>query len=139
MDFMFQLSKDEFGILRSQIVTSRRGGRRRNRNTVEFLGIWERINNPDFNPVEFEGFKKEADLNGFGLAPKKWIEATNAVGLISKAGRYGGGTFAHKDIAFEFGSWHRLLFLHSQPAYEKIVVGSKIGKRQPTSCSLPAK
>ena len=61
----------------------------RNRNTVEFLGIWERINNPGFNPVEFERFKKEAGLNRFSLSPKKWIEATNAVGLISKAGRYG--------------------------------------------------
>ena len=76
----------------------------RNRNTIEFLGIWEILNNPDFNPVEFEGFKKQAGLNAFILSPKKWIEKTNAVGIISKAGRYG-GTFAHKDIAFEFASW----------------------------------
>ena len=77
----------------------------RNRNTIEFLGIWERINNPDFKPVEFERFKSEAGLNRFSLSPKKWIDATHAIGIISKAGRYGGGTFAHKDIAFEFGSW----------------------------------
>lgn len=77
----------------------------RNRNTIEFLGIWEQINNPDFNPLEFEGFKKQAGLNSFFLSPKKWVESTNAIGIISKSGRYGGGTFAHKDIAFEFGSW----------------------------------
>lgn len=77
----------------------------RNRNTIEFLGIWEQIYNPGFKPIEFEGFKKQAGLNSFTLSPKKWVEATNAIGILSKAGRYGGGTFAHKDIAFEFGSW----------------------------------
>lgn len=77
----------------------------RNRNTIEFLGIWEQIYNADFKPIEFERFKKEAGLNSFTLSPKKWIEATNAIGIVSKAGRYGGGTYAHKDIAFEFGSW----------------------------------
>lgn len=77
----------------------------RNRNTIEFLGIWEQLYNPDFKPVEFERFKSQAGLNRFSLSPKKWIEATNAIGLLSKAGRYGGGTYAHKDIAFEFGSW----------------------------------
>ena len=76
----------------------------RNRNTIEFLGIWEKLNNPDFNPIEFEGVKNQAGLNSFVLTSKKWIEATNAIGLISKAGRYG-GTYAHKDIAFEFASW----------------------------------
>ncbi|MDW5298968.1 MAG: KilA-N domain-containing protein [Sedimentibacter sp.] len=76
----------------------------RNRNTIEFLGIWEKLNNPDFNPIEFEGFKNQAGLNSFVLTSKKWIKATNAIGLISKAGRYG-GTYAHKDIAFEFASW----------------------------------
>ena len=76
----------------------------RNRNTIEFLGIWEQLNNPDFKPVEFDGFKMEAGLNSFALTPKQWIEATNAIGLISKAGRYG-GTYAQKDIAFEFASW----------------------------------
>lgn len=77
----------------------------RNRNTIEFIGIWEQINNSDFNILEFEGFKKQAGLNRFWISPKKWIETTRAIGMISKAGRYGGGTYAHKDIAFEFGSW----------------------------------
>lgn len=76
----------------------------RNRNTIEFLGIWESLYNPNFNPLEFEGFKKEAGLNAFTLSPKKWIERTDAIGLISKSGRYG-GTYAHKDIAFKFASW----------------------------------
>ena len=76
----------------------------RNRNTIEFLGIWEQINNPIFNSPEFEGIKKEAGLNRFSLSAKKWIEITKAIGIIAKAGRYG-GTYAHKDVAFEFGSW----------------------------------
>lgn len=76
----------------------------RNRNTIEFLGVWERLNNPDFNPIEFDGIRKQAGLNSFILTAKRWIDATRAVGLISKAGRYG-GTYAHKDIAFEFASW----------------------------------
>lgn len=76
----------------------------RNRNTIEFLGIWERLNNPDFNPIEFDGFRNQAGLNSFVLTSKKWIESTNAIGLVAKAGRYG-GTYAHKDIAFEFASW----------------------------------
>jgi len=77
----------------------------RNRNTLEFIGIWEEMNNPDFKGNEFVTFKSQAGLNSFNLTPQKWIKATNAVGIVSKAGRYGGGTFAHKDIAFEFGSW----------------------------------
>ena len=76
----------------------------RNRNTIEFLGIWERLNNPDFNPIEFDGFRKRSGLNSFILTPKQWIEKTHAIGIISKAGRYG-GTFAHRDIAFEFATW----------------------------------
>lgn len=76
----------------------------RNRNTIEFLGIWEKLNNPNFNPVEFDGFKKEAGLNSFTLTAKQWVNSTNAIGIISKAGRYG-GTYAQKDIAFEFASW----------------------------------
>ena len=76
----------------------------RNRNTVEFLGLWESMNNPDFKGVEFDTFRKEAGLNSFTLTPRKWIEATKAKGIISKAGR-NGGTYAHKDIAFEFGTW----------------------------------
>jgi len=76
----------------------------RNRNTIEFLGIWEQLNNPNFNPVEFDGFRKQAGLNSFTLSSKQWVERTGAIGLTSKAGRYG-GTYAHKDIAFEFASW----------------------------------
>ena len=76
----------------------------RNRNTVEFLGVWERLNNPHFNPVEFDGIKIQAGLNSFTLTPKQWIEKTGAIGITSKAGRYG-GTYAHRDIAFEFASW----------------------------------
>ena len=77
----------------------------RNRNTLEFIGIWEQIHNPGFKGVEFETFRNQAGLNRFSLTPRKWIEATGAIGFQSKAGRYGGGTYAHKDIAFEFGSW----------------------------------
>ena len=76
----------------------------RNRNTVEFLGVWERLNNPGFNPVEFDGIRIQAGLNSFTLTPKQWIEKTGAVGIVSTPGRYG-GTYAHKDIAFEFASW----------------------------------
>jgi hypothetical protein len=76
----------------------------KNKDTVLFLGIWECINNPDFNSLEFEGIKNEAGRNSFFLSAKKWIELTGAKGLIASAGRYG-GTFAHRDIAFEFGSW----------------------------------
>ena len=81
----------------------------RNRNTIELLGFWEIIYNPDFKPLEFEGFRKQAGLNSFVMTPKKWIEATNATGIVSKSGRYG-GTFAHKDIAFEFASWISIEF-----------------------------
>lgn len=77
----------------------------RNRNTLEFLGIWEQIHNPSFKGVEFDTFKKEAGLNSFRLTPKKWVNATQAIGIQSRSGRYGGGTYAHKDLAFEFGSW----------------------------------
>jgi hypothetical protein len=76
----------------------------RNRNTIEFLGIWEQLNNPGFNPIEFDGIRKQAGLNSFILTAKRWIESTGAIGLVSKTGRYG-GTYAHKDIAFEFASW----------------------------------
>ncbi len=76
----------------------------RSRDTVEFLGLWETLHNPNFKPVEFDGFRKQAGLNAFTLSPTKWIETTNAIGIISKAGRYG-GTYAHSDIAFEFASW----------------------------------
>lgn len=77
----------------------------RNRNTIEFLGLWEQLNNPNFNGIEFDTFKHESGANAFTLSPQKWITATNAVGIVSRSGRYGGGTYAHKDIAFEFASW----------------------------------
>ena len=76
----------------------------RSRSTIEFLGLWEKLSNPDFKPLEFERFRNEAGNNYFVLSPQRWIETTNAIGIISKSGRYG-GTFAHKDIAFEFASW----------------------------------
>lgn len=76
----------------------------RNRNTIEYLGIWEQLYNPNFKPTEFEGFRRQAGLNAFTLSPKKWIYATNAIGIIAKSGRYG-GTYAHKDIALKFASW----------------------------------
>jgi hypothetical protein len=76
----------------------------KNRNTIEFLGIWEQLNNPNFKLVQLHQFKAEAGLHRFLMSPKKWIENTNAIGIISKSGRYG-GTYAHKDIAFEFGAW----------------------------------
>ncbi|MDP1812782.1 MAG: KilA-N domain-containing protein [Sediminibacterium sp.] len=76
----------------------------RNRSTIEFMGLWEQFNNPDFNSIEFDGIKNMAGANSFSLTPKRWIETTNAKGIVSKTGRYG-GTFSHKDIAFEFASW----------------------------------
>ena len=76
----------------------------RNRNTIEYLGVWENLYNPNFNRVEFDAFKTQAGLNSFVMTPQKWIEATGAIGIQSKAGRYG-GTYAHKEIAFEFASW----------------------------------
>ena len=76
----------------------------RNRSTIEFIGLWEQFNNPVFNSIEFDGIKNLAGSNSFALTPKRWIEATNAKGIVSKTGRYG-GTFAHRDIAFEFASW----------------------------------
>lgn len=76
----------------------------RNRDTLEYIGLWEVLNNPDFNRVQFDTFRNEAGLNRFTMTPKKWIESTNAIGIVSKAGRYG-GTYAHSDIAMEFASW----------------------------------
>ncbi len=81
----------------------------RNRNTIELLGFWEILHNPNFKPVEFDGFRKEAGLNSFVMTPKRWIENTNAIGVVSKSGRYG-GTYAHKDIALEFASWISIEF-----------------------------
>ena len=76
----------------------------RGRETLEFLGLWEQLHNPNFKPVEFDGFRKEAGLNAFTMSPTKWIESVNAIGIVTKAGRYG-GTYAHSDIALEFASW----------------------------------
>ena len=76
----------------------------RNRNTLEFIGLWEALNNPNFNRVQFDTFRSEAGLNRFTMTPGKWIESTDAIGIVSKAGRYG-GTYAHYDIAMEFASW----------------------------------
>lgn len=76
----------------------------RGRETLEFLGLWESLHNPDFKPVEFDGFRSEAGLHAFTMSPTKWIESVNAIGIVTKAGRYG-GTYAHSDIALEFASW----------------------------------
>ncbi len=76
----------------------------RNRSTIEFVGLWEQFNNPHFNSIEFDGIKNQSGSNSFSLTPKRWIETTNAIGIISKTGKYG-GTFAHRDIAFEFATW----------------------------------
>ncbi len=76
----------------------------RSRSTIEFLGLWEKMNNPDFKLVEFDQFKNQAGSNAFVLSPQKWVSATNAIGIVSKSGRYG-GTYGYKDIAFEFASW----------------------------------
>jgi hypothetical protein len=77
----------------------------RTRNVIEFMGLWEQINNPNFKHLEFEVFKNESGSNSFSVTPKRWIDSTEAIGLITKSGRYGGGTYAHKDIALEFASW----------------------------------
>ena len=77
----------------------------RNANSILFLGTWEFLNNINFNSIEFDGFKKDSGTNAFVMTPKKWIKSTNAIGIISKQGRYNSGTFAHPDIAFEFASW----------------------------------
>ena len=98
------ISLTDIAKFKSDDPTAVIGNWMRNRNTIEFLGIWESLYNPRFNPLEFEGFRKEAGLNAFTMSPQKWTHATNAIGIIAKAGRYG-GTYAHKDIAFKFSSW----------------------------------
>ncbi len=77
----------------------------RRKDTIEFIGLWEKLNNPNFNVVEFDQFKTEAGHNYFTMSPKKWIDGVNAIGIISKAGKYNAGTYAHKDIALQFASW----------------------------------
>ena len=109
-DITITIKNDEDYISLTDMVKNFDGGNAlieqwlKNKDTVLFLGIWEQLNNPDFNSLEFEGIKNEAGRNSFYLSAKKWGAATSAIGLTAKAGRYG-GTFAHKDIAFEFGSW----------------------------------
>ena len=77
----------------------------RNKETIEFLGCWEFLNNPNFKPVEFDGFKMDAGSHSFTMSPQKWIQRTGAIGIITKSGRYNSGTYAHSDIALEFASW----------------------------------
>lgn len=77
----------------------------RSKHTIEYVGTWELLYNPNFKPTEFDGFKNEAGTHSFVMTPKKWIESTNAIGIVSKRGRYNSGTYAHPDIAFEFASW----------------------------------
>jgi hypothetical protein len=92
----------------------------RNRNTIEFLGLWEKLNNNNFNPIEFDGIKTKAGLNSFVLTINQWIDSTSAIGIISKPGRYG-GTYAHKDIAFEFATWISVEFkLYLIKDYERL-------------------
>jgi hypothetical protein len=94
----------------------------RNKNTIEFLGVWEQLNNKDFNSLEFEGIMNSAGLNRFHISVKQWVERTNAVGLISKTGRYG-GTYAHRDIAFEFGAWISPVFkLYLIKEYQRLKI-----------------
>ena len=102
----------------------------RNRNTIEFLGLWEQLNNENFKPVEFDGFRKEAGLNSFTMSPTKWINATNATGIMSKAGRYG-GTYAHQDIAFEFASWVSVEFkLYLIKEFQRLVKLNQVAIEQ---------
>ena len=92
----------------------------RNRETIEFLGIWESLHNPDFKPLEFEGFRRQAGLNAFTMSPTKWINGVQAIGIVTKAGRYG-GTYAHSDIALEFASWISAEFkLYIMKDYQRI-------------------
>ena len=96
----------------------------RSKMTVAFLGLWEQLHNPDFNMVEFDQFKNEAGTNSFVLPPQVWIERTGAIGIMSKSGRYGGGTFAHHDIAFEFASRvsveFKLHLIHTEASSEPV-------------------
>ena len=98
----------------------------RNRETIEFLGYWEILNNPNFKPVEFDGFKKEAGRNAFTMSPQKWIRRTNAIGITTKSGRYNSGTYAHSDIALEFASWISPEFkLYIIRDYQKLKIEEK--------------
>lgn len=95
----------------------------RNKGTISFVGLWESIHNPDFNYIEFEAIKNEAGLNSFVLTPKRWVETTNAIGIVTKGGRYA-ATYAHKDIAFEFASWISSEFkLYIIEEYQRLKAG----------------
>ena len=99
----------------------------RNRNTIEFLGLWESLHNPAFNRVQFDTFKSEAGLNRFVMTPSKWIEQTGAIGIVTKAGRYNGGTYAHSDIAMEFASWISAEFkLYLMKDYRRLKYDEKV-------------
>lgn len=92
----------------------------RGRETIEFLGLWESLHNPNFKPVEFDGFRNQAGLNAFTMSPTKWINGVGAIGIVTKAGRYG-GTYAHSDIALEFASWISAEFkLYIMKDYQRI-------------------
>jgi len=92
-------------------------------STIEYLGLWEMLYNPDFNPHIYEGFKNESAKPHFWMSPQKWIAETNAIGMTSKSGRYGGGTYAHSDIAFKFAAWisaeFELYLARNQPRFER--------------------
>jgi hypothetical protein len=113
----------------------------RTRTTVEFLGVWERLFNPDFNSIEFDRIKSEAGLNTFALSPKKWVELTQAVGVSSKAGRYGAGVFAHNDIAAHFCSWlspeFHLLLIREFQRLKSIESGEWQLRRELTKINYP--
>ena len=96
----------------------------RSRETLEFLGLWETLHNPDFKPVEFDGFRREAGLHAFTMSPTKWIEGVNAIGIVTKAGRYG-GTYAHSDIALEFASWISAEFKLSRNGAKLISISTR--------------
>lgn len=104
----------------------------RNRNVLEYLGLWEKLYNPNFKPLEFEGFRKEAGLHAFTLSPQKWISATNAIGIICKSGRYG-GTYANKDIAFHFANWISVEFSLNQG---RLTATGTVDKTEP-NCDKP--
>jgi KilA-N domain len=101
----------------------------RSRNTIEFLALWEKLSNTDFNHLEFEVIKNQTGLNSFAISVSDWVQKTNAIGIFSKAGRYNSGTFAHKDIAFEFGSWispsFKLLFIREFQRLKQLEVAEQ--------------
>lgn len=104
----------------------------KNRSTLEYLGAWEQLYNPDFSSAGFDDMRIQSGFNAFTLTPKKWIEATNAMGFVSKAGRYNGGIFAHKDLAFEFGTWLSPVFkLYLIREYQSLKEAENALKNEP--------